>query len=80
MDTAMISAFIEKAGVKPLDIAAYGHIPLSPEQLIAFSTMLVQECARVQSERSCQRHGYDKYEDSLALLEHFKLQDAQRQI
>lgn len=42
-------------------------------QLMELASLLVRACAQVQHERSCQRHGYDKYEDGQAILEHFDL-------
>ena len=36
-----------------------------------FAEMVVQECAKVQAERSSARHGYDKHEDGPAILRYF---------
>lgn len=43
----------------------------SDEELLKFAELLIKECAKVQNQRSCSRHGYDKYSDSSALEEHF---------
>ena len=36
-----------------------------------FAELIVRECARIQLARSFERHGYDKYEDASAILQHF---------
>ena len=33
--------------------------------------LIVRECADIQMKRSCERHGYDKYEDAKEIKEHF---------
>ena len=36
-----------------------------------FAGLVIAECAKVQNNRSCGRHGYDKYNDSSAIKGHF---------
>ena len=36
-----------------------------------FAELIVKECADIQMKRSCERHGYDKYEDAKEIKEHF---------
>jgi hypothetical protein len=38
-----------------------------------FAASIVRACADIQHGRSVSRHGYDKHEDSKAILEHFKI-------
>lgn len=40
------------------------------DELVAFVALA---CAKVQWERSCRRHGYDKYEDGEAIAQRFGL-------
>ena len=41
------------------------------QELEKFAELIVKECANVQFVRSCERHGYDKHEDSKIILKHF---------
>jgi len=36
-----------------------------------FAELIVRECAEFQTNRSTERHGYDKHEDGVAIKEHF---------
>lgn len=71
MDSRKLSQLINKAGVSAFEIEAFGHIPFTKEQLTAFATSIIEECAQVQTDRSKQRHGYDKYSDGDAIRNHF---------
>ncbi len=36
-----------------------------------YTELIVRECAEFQTNRSTERHGYDKHEDGVAIKEHF---------
>lgn len=45
---------------------------VSAEGLERFAKLIIDECAEVQYSRSCERHGYDKYDDGEAIKAHFQ--------
>jgi len=45
------------------------------DEIVRFAVLIIEECARVQTERSCGRHGYDKHVDGLAILQHFGVEE-----
>ena len=52
-------------------------IDYNPDQegLDLFAELIVRECADIQMKRSCERHGYDKYEDAKEIKEHFGIEE-----
>ena len=40
-----------------------------------FAELIVRECADIQMKRSCERHGYDKYEDAKEIKQHFGVEE-----
>lgn len=52
-------------------------IDYNPDQegLDLFAELIVKECADIQMKRSCERHGYDKYEDAKEIKEHFGVEE-----
>ena len=66
MNPETLSKLAIESGIAPNDLFATPHFA-------ELASALVQACAQIQHERSCQRHGYDKYEDAQAILDHFGL-------
>lgn len=46
-------------------------IELWDKNIEKFAELIVKECAEFQTNRSTERHGYDKHEDGVAIKEHF---------
>ncbi len=50
-----------------------GMADIPQQTLDALVALVVLACAQTQWERSCQRHGYDKYQDGEAIAQRFGL-------
>ena len=68
MDMEKLSQFTTLTGIVLLDDTP---VLISREKFVEFSALVVAACAQVQMKRSCQRHGYDKYEDAEAIVDNF---------
>lgn len=72
MNTDTLSTRLLEVGIDPINVAKNGNIVFSIKQLVRFSDSLVAACAQVQTDRSSQRHGYDKYDDGGAIVQYFE--------
>lgn len=75
IDLNTLSTHLVKVGINPMNVARHGNIVFSTEQLMYFSASLVEACAKVQTDRSSRRHGYDKYDDGGAIFQYFEIQN-----
>lgn len=72
MNIDTLSTCLIEVGINPTNVTTNGNIVFSTEQLMRFSALLVEACAKVQTDRSSKRHGYDKYDDGEAIVQYFE--------
>ncbi len=65
-----LNCLAQKMGLNTLPDGVAAIPQPTLDELVAFVALA---CAKIQWERSCQRHGYDKYEDGEAIAQHFGL-------
>ena len=59
-----IKALADEAALQP-------YYDTQEGQIEKFAELIIKECAELQEKRSCERHGYDKYQDAQNILDHF---------